>query len=97
MLWFCGVFLFVWWFVFFFTSAIPVVDKFLMYSNEVKCHVSTESCDDCTHSIFKTPPSLFLPHNKNKRNSYVKTKLMILLHHILQIMLRNCNIFCLIS
>lgn len=87
-----GGFLFVVCLLVFFTSAINAVGKFLMYSNVVRCHVSTESCDDYMHSIFKTPPSLFLPHNKNKRNNRVKTKL-----HILQIMLRNWHFFCLVS
>lgn len=57
---------------FFFTSAIHVVDEFLMCSNAVKAYVSTESCDDNVHSIFKTWNLLhfflFLPCNKNKRN-----------------------------
>lgn len=39
---------------FFFTSAIHVADEFLMCSNAVKAHVSTESCADNILSIFKT-------------------------------------------
>lgn len=65
---FCGI---LFW-VFFFTSAIHVVDEFLMCSNAVKAYVSTESCDDNMHSIFKAWNLLyfflFLPCNNNKRN-----------------------------